>query len=125
VTEAEVRSRVMMFADGGSDPALAPEDLDVLISMCRVVDTNGLVYGEDNYEPTFNVNYAISLAWLIKAGRLANRYLFMSGGKMLSRQQYHDHCMKLHYKFAMKSGIRAERMGPVTDPIYAPNNWNP
>lgn len=127
MTEAECRARIVLFADGETEPALQSPDLDVLVTMCRTVDKFGLVFGDDNWTETYNYYYGVAQAWLLKAGRLANRYLFMTGGQMLSRQQYYDHCMKMYHKYAMKSGIRAQRLGPALDPIYdaVPNNWNP
>jgi hypothetical protein len=58
------------------------------------------------------VNYAIAQGWLVKAGRLPDRYLFMDAGKMYSRNQYYEHCLELHKKFLMKSGIRAQPLVP-------------
>lgn len=115
----------MMFADGDTEPALTTADLDVLVSLCREVDVDGIWPSEDGWTQTYNVNYAVAQAWLLKASRLTPRYLFMSGGKMLSRQQFYDHCMKQYKIYAMKSGIRAHRLGGITYGLaLVPNNAN-
>ncbi len=116
----------MLFADGDTDPALAPEDLDVLVTMCSIVDINGVMPSDTSWDPTFNINYGIAQAWLVKAARTANRYLFMTGGKMLSRQQYFDHCMKMHQKFLSRGQVMAIRFTPDSDllPYAVENNWN-
>lgn len=79
------------------------------------IAADGVTYQEQgafSWVETYDVNFAISQAWLLKAGRLADRYLFMSGGKMFSRQQFYDHCMALHRKYAMRSPLKAARLGP-------------
>ena len=74
------------------------------------VTADGVTYveqGEYSWEETYDVNYAIAQAWLLKAGRLAERYLFMSGGKMFSRNQFYDHCIKQYKIYAGKSRLRS------------------
>lgn len=101
----------MLFADGDSKPALAPADLDTLIAMARRVDENGVEPGDTtNWTETYDVNYAVGQAWLVKAGRLAGHYNFMVQGKMFSRQQFYDHCMKMSKHYVSKAGIKAIRL---------------
>lgn len=111
-----------MFANTTEEPALDSEELDILLSMARRVDLNTVLPGDESWTPTWDLNYAIAQAWLVKAGRLSSRYLFMTGGKMLSRQQYYDHCMKMYHKFANKSGIKSVRLTRYEDPVYADSN---
>jgi hypothetical protein len=122
MTEAEARARIIMFANATEEPALASEELDILLSMAKRVDTYTVLPSEVTWTPTWDLNYAIAQAWLVKAGKLSSRYLFMTGGKMLSRQQYYDHCMKMYHKFAMKAGVKAVRLTRYEDPVYADNN---
>jgi len=115
-----------MFANASAEPALASEEIDVLVTMAKRIDKNGVWPSDTSWESTWDINYAVAQAWLVKAGRLAPRYLFMEGGKMFSRQQYYDHCMKMYAKFMSKSPIKAIRLGPQADDIYSSvaNNWN-
>lgn len=125
MTEAEARARLILFADATVEPVLASEEIDILLNMSKEVDRYKVLPTDTGWTETYNVNTAIALAWLVKAGRLAPRYLFMSGGKMLSRQQFYDHCMTLHKRYAMKAGIRAVRLG--SSPLglaVVPNNAN-
>jgi hypothetical protein len=112
VTEAEARARIELFLDTESEPILYAAELDVLVEMSRRVDRFGIYPDAVNWEETYDVNYAVSQGWLVKAGRLAPRYLFMDAGKMFSRQQFYDHCMQQAKKFAMRSGIKAIRLAP-------------
>lgn len=124
MTEAEARARLTLFACANDQPALASEELDILLQMARVLDKNGLRPTDTGWEPSFNVNYAVSQAWLLKASRLADRYLFMSGGKMLSRNQFYDHCMRQAKVYAAKAGIRSLRLSYAVDTLdLVPANY--
>jgi hypothetical protein len=126
LTEAEARARIILFGNTGEEPALASEEIDILVTMAKRIDKYGVWPTDTSWEPTWDTSYSVAQAWLIKAGRLAPRYLFMEGGKMFSRQQYYDHCMKMYAKFMGKSPIKAIRLSPQEDVIYAAvdNNWN-
>jgi hypothetical protein len=104
-----------MFCDADAEPALASADIDVLLQMSRRIDKSGRLPGDDDWEPAYDLNYAIAQGWLLKSTRTANRYLFMTGGKMLSRNQYYEHCIQLYYKFLSKSPLKAKRLGPGED----------
>lgn len=78
-----------------------------------VVTQDGVQYTESGsmeWTETFDANYCIAQAWLLKAGRVAPRYNFMVAGKMFSRQQFYDHCMKQYSKYASKSQLKAIRL---------------
>lgn len=67
--------------------------------------------GVSTWNPTYDVNYAIAQGWLLKSTRLVGHYNFMANGKMLSREQFYDHCMAMYKRFANKSGIKGIRLG--------------
>lgn len=64
-----------------------------------------------SWNPTYDVNYAIAQGWLLKSTRLVGHYNFMANGKMLSREQFYDHCVAMYKRFSNKSGIKGIRMG--------------
>ena len=110
----------MLFADGDTKPALAPADLDTLVAMARRVDVAGVEPGDTvNWDESYDLNYAIAQAWLVKAGRLAGHYNFMVQGKMFSRQQFYDHCIKQHKLFINKAGIKAIRLAGDSGQTYS------
>lgn len=112
MTEAEVVGRLQTFCNADVEPALTPNDVEIILSMSARVDRSGVIPGEENWTETFDWNYAVAQGWLIKAGRLADRYLFMTGGKMLSRHQFYDHCMMLHHKYMSRANLAAMRLVP-------------
>jgi DUF971 family protein len=112
MTEAEVQGRIQIFGASDSEPVLNPADIEVIIAMSKRVDQYGVQPGDAAWEGTYDWNYAVAQAWLIKAGRLADRYLFMTGGKMLSRHQFYAHCMELHKKYLGRSTLSSLRLAP-------------
>lgn len=123
MTEAQARARILFYLPVDEEPVLSPGEVALLVDMARVVDVLGITPTSASYTETWDTHYAISQGWLAKAARLADRYLFMSGGKMFSRQQFYDHCMALHTKHAMKSPLKAVRLGPAVDPLsLVPSN---
>jgi hypothetical protein len=125
MTEAEALAYLTLHSDPVTEPTLSAGDLSLIIMLSKRVDRFGLYPADNDWEETYDVQYAVSQAWLIKAGRIANRYMFMSGGKMFSRQQYFDHCMKMYYRFAMKSPLKAFSLAPRNTWLgWTPNNAN-
>ena len=112
MTEAEVQGRIQIFGAADTEPVLNPSDIEVIISMSKRVDQYGVQPGDAAWEETYDWNYAVAQGWLIKAGRLADRYLFMTGGKMLSRHQFYDHCMEQHKKYLSRAMLAAMRLAP-------------
>lgn len=112
MTEAEARARIELFLNPTEEPQIYAAELDVLLDIARRVDRSGVRPSDTAWEETYDVNYAIAQGWLVKAGRLAPRYLFMDAGKMYSRNQFYEHCIELHKKFLMRSGIQAVPLVP-------------
>lgn len=112
MTEAEVRARITSFGQVELEPVLGAAEVDMLVDMAKRVDIYHVWPGDASWTPTYDVWYAVAQAWLLKAGRLSTAYLFMSGGKMLSRNQMYDHCMKLYQKYMNKSPLKAMRLVP-------------
>ena len=101
----EARARLSLLVDATSEPVLDTPDLDDLLRRAAIVDVSGFLPEDDSWTPTYNLTHAASLGWKIKSGRLTNAYLFMSGGKMLSRNQMFEHCMAMSRRYAMSSGV--------------------
>lgn len=120
MTEAELKTRIMIYSVGDCEPKITSEDLDMIVNQVKMVDKYGVLPTEATWENTYNVNLGISLAWQLKAGRTADRYLFMTGGKMFSRNQYYDHCLKQAKYFASKGRMLAERLGPEQLQLQVP-----
>ena len=126
MNEASTRARLSVFGDLNTEPVLGEADIQVILDMSRRLDINGARPDTDGWAETFDANYAVAQVWLIKSTRLANRYLFMAGGKMFSRNMFYEHCMELHRKFMGKANLAAIRLASEAGHRLedVPNNWN-
>lgn len=107
MTEAEARQRIVSFGQCEADPVITAGEIDMLVDMAKIMDRYQIWPTSTSWTPTYDTNFAIAQAWLLKAGRVSMAYLYMSGGKMLSRQQMYDHSMKLYRTFANKARIKS------------------
>ena len=120
---ATATTRLTLFGETATEPVITSEEKTILLAMAVTADKYGVWPTDANWIQTYDVNYAIAQAWLLKSSRLAPRYLFMSGGKMLSRNQYYDHCIKQYKAYSMKAGIRAQKLSKTALGLYpVPNN---
>lgn len=120
---ATALSRLTLFGETATEPVIDTSEKNTLLDMAKTADKYGVWPTDASWTETYDVNFAIAQAWLLKSSRLAPRYLFMSGGKMLSRNQYYDHCMKQYKIYSMKSGIRSQKLSPTSLGLDSiPNN---
>jgi hypothetical protein len=123
---ATAQARLTLFGETATEPVISAPEQGTLLDMAKRVDKYGVWPTDAGWTETYNANTAIALCWLLKSSRLAPRYLFMSGGKMFSRQQFYDHCMKQYKIYAMKAGISAQKLSAAALGLgVVPNNWNP
>lgn len=116
-------ARLTLFGETATEPVITSGEQSTLLDMAKTADKYGVWPTDSSWTQTYNVNFAIAQAWLLKSSRLAPRYLFMAGGKMLSRNQYYDHCIKQYKIYSLKAGVRAQKLSSTSeglDPI--PNN---
>lgn len=52
-----------------ADPTLSEDDLDSALAATATVDADGLSPATGGWKPTYDLNAAAAIAWLIKAGR--------------------------------------------------------
>jgi hypothetical protein len=117
MTEVEARAQVAQMTDAAGEPPLSAADLDSLIRQARRVDSMGRLPSDPDWEPTYSLPYAAAKGWELKAGRLANKFMFMSGGKMFSRNQMFRHCQDMARTFRSQLGVGAIRMSRGSPPF--------
>ena len=116
-------ARLIIFGETATEPVISAGEQTTILDIAKEADKYGVWPTDASWTQTYNVNSAIASAWLLKASRLAPRYLFMSGGRMLSRNQYYDHCIKQYKIYSLKSGVKAQKLSGTAlglDPV--PNN---
>lgn len=94
-------------ASGGAEPAWPVVVGQVIADGAATWSCTGTA----PWNPRYDLYYAVAQGWLLKTSRLVGHYNFMTGGKMLSREQFYDHCMDQYRLYARKSGIKGIRLG--------------
>ena len=51
------------------EPTLSEDDLDGILAVVALEDSDGLSPADEDWKPTYDLNAAASAAWLVKAGR--------------------------------------------------------
>lgn len=115
MSDVEARARLADLVAASDEPTLDAADLDDLLRRSKLTDALGRIPTDVNWTETYSLNHAASIGWKLKAGRLTNAYLFMSGGKMLSRNQMFDHCMAMARRYAAASGVASVGFGTSRD----------
>ena len=92
MTIEAARAQLAVLIAKTSQPVVTDEEIDVLLDGARRPDANGLVYGDDDYSPTWNLNAAAAAAWSLKAGRCADLVDMSVGDLRMSNSKLFEHC---------------------------------
>lgn len=93
LTEEEAKARLERMTDASTDPQLAEEDLDDLLAMARRMDAGGLPPSDDDWVPTYDLNFAAAEGWRRKAGRAAALFNHGVDGASFQRSQIYSQCL--------------------------------
>jgi hypothetical protein len=96
-TAAELRLKSMTAWD--EDPALSQEEIDDLLEQAKVPDADGLAITDAAWDPTWDLNFAASKGWDLKAGKVVNRFRFEEDNQVFHRNQIHDHCLAMSKRY--------------------------
>jgi hypothetical protein len=113
MNEIEAKARIAELVAMNDEPQLASHDLDRLTELAARKDEYGRARGEAGWVPTWNIPYAAAKGWELKSTRLTTKFMFMSGGKMFSRNQMFEHCMQMARHFRGQQGIGSIPLGGV------------
>jgi hypothetical protein len=102
VTEEEVKTRLELLVLTDEDPELSADQLNDLVALARRPDPEGLVYGEDNWTPSWDLSAAAAEGWRRKAGLAAARFDFAEDGQTFQRAQIYAHCISQAAEYARK-----------------------
>ena len=82
------------------EPTLTEDDLNELLAIAAVKDTDGLTPDAAKWTPTYDLNAAAAQAWLIKAGRAAATVDAPEAGMVTSK--VFDNCCSMARIYASK-----------------------
>lgn len=114
MTEAEAQARLKRMVAYDVDPVLSGDEIADLLNLARREDGEGLAPSDDDWEPTFDLDYAAAEGWRWKAGRTVPRYGVTLDTESLQRQQVYAHCISQADRFARKLvgtlGVKASNL---------------
>lgn len=99
MTRADAKLRLQNMTAYDEDPILEDGDLEQLLDDSRLTDVNGVIPGATGWVETFDLNYAASKGWDLKAGKCANRFRFEEDNQVFHRNQIHDHCVAMSKRY--------------------------
>lgn len=102
MTEAEALARLQRMIASDTDPVLTVDEVEDLLALARREDSEDRAPSDDDWEPTFDLDYAAAEGWRWKAGRTVPRYGVSLDGEGLQRQQIYAHCISQANHYAKK-----------------------
>jgi hypothetical protein len=93
--KSEAKILVIAFAATGNEPVLSDGELDIILSQSRRPTSDGTLVNESGYVDNYDANYAIKMAWEMKAGKAAGLYTFLAGGNQMIRSDMIRHCQQM------------------------------
>lgn len=102
---------------GGANarPALEPEELDALLALFAIRDTDGRAPTDDGWEPTYALNAAAAEGWRQKAARVAGDFDFSADGATFSKGDVLAHCLDMEAHYA---ALDTSMVGAATQRDY-------
>jgi hypothetical protein len=98
-TEDQIRRRIYRLTAADYDPQLTADDLDDMVQIARRADSAGREYGDEDWEPTYDVNAACYSGWMTKAARAAGDFRFEEDNQGFYREQVYRHCVQQAARF--------------------------
>lgn len=126
-TEADVEAvaEISALCQASSFPTLSQDQLNFLLKQAKRADGLGRSILHPQWEPTYNLNYAVAKGWELKAGNAAAQYDIADTDQKLSRSQVFAQCMAMARTYKAKlSGtvvMRAPQRSVGTLIPLAPN----
>ncbi|RLG78461.1 MAG: hypothetical protein DRO14_00560 [Thermoprotei archaeon] len=113
MTEAEALVRLSRMTASSNDPELTAEELDDLLSMCKVMDADGRAPDDEDWEPTWDLNRGAAEGWRWKAAKAASRFDFTADGASFDRSQITEHCERMARQYSRRITSNVELPGPL------------
>lgn len=87
MTAAEALVIVKQNCNTAGDPVISDADAAAVIATYKIVDDDGRLITDDNYEETYHIPLICQAIWRIKAGKVASAYDMDNGDQSLKRSQ--------------------------------------
>ena len=115
--DAEARARIAQRTAADREPTLTELELDDLVAAARRPDPAGLVFEDDGYVPTWDLNFAIAEGWGMKASKVAGDFDYSDDAGSYSRQQVFEMCKR------QEADYRKKILGSVPVSRHEPSSF--
>lgn len=105
MNSSDLELYIRAFAATDNEPVLGQGEIELLIAGARRMDSSYRAYTDANWVETYDVSWAISRAWEMKAGKAAGKYTFLQGGNQFIRSDMIRHCTQMADRW--KRGVYA------------------
>lgn len=102
MNEAAALVRLKAMTAATTEPTLSDGELETLLDMARLADSEGNAPADAEWTPTFDLNRAAAEGWRWKAAALATEFDFEADGAVFNRQQQIDNCLKMAAQYGRK-----------------------
>lgn len=102
MTEQEAQEKLELMVLADEEPELDSDQIADILTHARRPDSEGRVYGDDDWEPTWDLDAAAAEGWLRKAGIAASRFNFAEDGQRFDRAQVYAHCIAQSERYARR-----------------------
>ena len=93
------------------EPILDADLISALLERAQTRDLRNRLPGEDDYEPTYNLNVAAARGWRMKAARVAADYDLNVDQKGLTRSQLIEQMLQMASAYARLGAPRTHQFG--------------
>ena len=87
MTSNEALAIVKLNCNTTGDPVVSDSDVSSVIAQYKIIDAEGRLISDDDYEETYHIPLICQAIWRIKAGKVANAYDMTNGDQTLNRNQ--------------------------------------
>jgi hypothetical protein len=105
------------------EPVLSVAECTDLLSMCKLLDSDGREPTDTNWEPTYDLNLGAAEGWRWKAGKAVSMYQFSADGGNYSRNQVLEHCVEMMKQYAKKIAVSVRAVSVIARYGNAWDTW--
>lgn len=116
-----VLARVGLLCAATERPALSADDLGTIVDAFQVPDASGVLFTEEGYTPTWDVNGAVAEAFRVKAARVAADFTFSADDGSFSKGEVMAKLLQMADEYGQR-GLRVIPAGAdrATGPYDSP-----
>ena len=86
---------VKAYAATDNEPSLDDGEVMIILSQAKRPMSDGTLVNATSYVENYDANYAIRMAWEMKAAKAAGKYTFLAGGNQFIRSDMIRHCTEM------------------------------